>query len=297
MSLSKYLLAGLFLVGCSASDAEHDLGVDAGTVTDAGDQTAAILASIVDYGPAPAPRDFSLPIPNESDETLEDLVPDVSSDSDLGTLRQALSLPNGYGMNNQYRCGNTWSGKCFVPHDKKIRMKFFASTCAGDWQKTRFVTAMDVWIGWMNARGWTVQGPDSQDRYDYDLRCDSTIYNPPSSAPHLGMFVYPSTNGFQGTTCSTVAGRGELCKFVKGTLTIFTSPAMDRLYGVAGEAGKQRMYQNFIIHELGHAGGLGHYGTDGTDVMAVHGSGADGSPNSTDTYSTTEYNFLNNYTP
>jgi hypothetical protein len=259
-SIKKFLFFALFSVGCAASD---NYGYDFSTESDAG----------VDAG-----------------GTVDEPVADEAVA--LGTLEQALTLPSGYGINNQLRCGSTWTGNCYVPQDKKIRLKFFASTCAGDWAKTRFVEAMDVFIGWMNSRGWTIQGPDSQDRYDYALKCDETPYDPNGGMP-IGSFLHPSSG--DGTSCFYVSGKGTLCKFTKGTLWINTAIAMDKLYDFSGEAAKREAYRNYLLHELGHSVGLGHYGTDGSDLMAIHGSGADGIY--TDTFSTVEFNMLQNYAP
>jgi hypothetical protein len=263
----RLFVLGLFSAGCSASDVDYfptDAGVgDAGVVGDAGSQDADA----------------------EADETS------AMGNFALGTSYQALSLPSGYGMNNESRCGNTWSGNCYVPEDKKLRLKFHASTCT-NWEMGRFVEAVDVFMGWMNARGWTVQGPDSQDRRDYDLKCDNTPYDVTSSQP-IGAFIFPSSGG--GTSCTTVAGRGKLCKFTKGTIWIYTAIAVNKLYSYAGDTAKKEAYRNFILHELGHSAGLGHYGTDRVDLMAVSGSGDDGV--GSDTYSTTEFNFLSSYIP
>jgi hypothetical protein len=231
----------------------------------------------------------------------DDLTPiDGAPDgTELGTLAAPLYMPPGYGVyTGGGRCPATYAtGKsCWVPQDKKVRYKFFASTCV-DYVKTRMVEALQVFFDTANSRGWTMQGPDSQDRYDVGIKCTNDPFDPATDPPLLGEFEY-CTSGC-GTSCSTVAGLGRLCKVTSGTVWIHQGATAheDGTYWTT-ESASLAGWRNVILHELGHSVFFAHHGTQGVDLMANGGSGSSGSAGiGYDTYSNAELNMLVNFAP
>lgn len=215
---------------------------------------------------------------------------------ELGTAEQALLyIPPGYGKDpNANRCAAApWQGACYVPASKSIRIKFFASTCAGDYAKTRVVEATDIITALLNARGWNVTGPDSQDRYDFDVKCVDPVYTPGDNV--LGYFTNPE-DGTGGTSCSNIQGLGRLCKYAWGNVRIRIGALNNYLYQCPGDARKKVCWRNTLLHEYGHAFGLGHFGASGQGIMmSPGGPGFAGYPAASDTFENAELNMWVNF--
>lgn len=219
--------------------------------------------------------------------------------TELATFSQPLVLPSAYGVyTGGGRCPGVVAANkaCYVAEDKQIRYKFYASTCI-DYVKTRMVEAMQVYFDTLNARGWLIRGPDSQDRHDVAIKCTNTPFDPAVDPPLLGQFEY-CTSGC-GTSCSNVAGIGRVCKVTKGTVWIHQGAASHEAstYWGPGDSRTNAGWRNLILHELGHSAFLAHHGSKNGDLMASGGAGINGWWNGNHMYTTAELDGLTTYAP
>jgi hypothetical protein len=199
-------------------------------------------------------------------------------DQDLVQYAQALTRPNGYGINhtNGTRCSST--SNCDLPKDKTFSRRFLASTCSNWWQ-TRFVEADNDFLFIDRDLDWTVNGPSGQFA-DFYWQCGT---------------VGGSNNGIFQPTLSAQRADGSYT-WNSGWVTV------DAAFTEAGSswAGKtdvqrQRMARNIILHELMHSVGLGHATSALTNLM--HGADPVTWYQGLKYSNTDEINMLDNYVP
>lgn len=178
---------------------------------------------------------------------------------DIGTARQAIYMPAGFGSEDgdQTRCddGNWSGGGCMVPDSRTIKFRIKSSgpeSCGavGTIITDQAALALDYAIGVANSapNSWNIQRVADA----VGVTAHWTIKCTPGGSPGTTTGDY-STADFHSTA------RGTIKQVQGGTIVIGTASVTSLPAYVNGtQAQRQRVWNNVVRHEVGHAIGFGH---------------------------------------
>lgn len=193
----------------------------------------------------------------ESDLPPEMTQPEASESGDIGTSRQGLFMPSGYGAEcsgDGARCSPPWQAStCCVPDSRKIGYYFGEATCPSTDNirstiKNALVKASDILVslGWESSV--LVDSTLTSALPGHWVRCAAI----PGQA--LGALDIDALTSDDHTT-----QYGTLEQFKSPKIRIDIADIIDNPVWINGTALQRKNYLNNItIHEAFHAAGLGH---------------------------------------
>jgi hypothetical protein len=167
---------------------------------------------------------------------------DETDDSDLGTLEQELTIPNGYGTNTSGNAARCWSGvNCVHPGTKTYQRKFYASTCSS-WYQTQVVGADTRFASFLSPY-WTVTTGDGNSKNKW----------------YCGTAAEAVSLGCSGAIGCTIVAFNQYERIISTKTYIFPEN-IEAQSAWAGKttAQRARMVDNSMYHEIFHSISLGH---------------------------------------
>jgi hypothetical protein len=183
-------------------------------------------------------------------------------EEDLGTLRQPIYMPSGYGSEegDQTRCDSSWSGGgCMIPDNRSPGFAIQSSCLQGTLFHDQAYLALGYVMGVVNSSplSWAM------DRYhsgsaDWHINCVGS-----GSLANTSCSILPAPD------CHDTP-RGELCQCKGGNIDINVNAVQNSPGWVNGTTAQRgRFINNIVRHEVGHAIGLGHVPSSAGKLMSV----------------------------